>query len=162
MMTCKTCLHNGTDCAGCAGSGLRRCRSWEKKPDDGGIMVAVAAAIRRLYPGAPLFGGRDALERWHKENKAYIQSEKAVCLTLATVLPRWISVKERLPEEKVSRLTGDFLAYPVIFQTEDGAREVRFYQFGDGHFRHGAKVIDGYIVAWMERPELPKEKDNVD
>lgn len=64
----------------------------------------------------------------------------------------WISCNERLPEEKKSPMTMDYLEYECTFRLGD-FREVRFYKFGGGHWWHGAGIVDDYVIAWRERPE---------
>lgn len=76
---------------------------------------------------------------------------------------RWISVTERLPEEKISPMTMDYTEYPCVFDGRDGQREVRYYKFGKGHFWHGPGCIDEYVTHWAEPmplPEPPKGEDD--
>ena len=78
---------------------------------------------------------------------------------------KWVSVKERLPEEKISPMTIDYTEYPCVFDGRAGQREVRYYKFGKGHFWHGSGCIDEYVTHWAEPmplPELPKEEENAD
>lgn len=77
---------------------------------------------------------------------------------------KWVSVKERLPEEKISPMTMDFTEYPCVFDGRAGQREVRYYKFGKGHFWHGSGCIDEYVTHWAEPmplPEPPKGENDV-
>ena len=72
----------------------------------------------------------------------------------------WISVKDRLPEGKISPITGDF-EY-VLCATTFG--DVRAFKYGapkgwhgEAHFWHGAGMMDKYVTHWMSMPEMPKE-----
>ena len=76
-------------------------------------------------------------------------------------MTEWISVKDRLPEEKINEITMDY--YHVICCCDFGGLprrvDVRPYQFGRGHFWHGAGIMDDVVTHWMplpEPPELPK------
>lgn len=71
----------------------------------------------------------------------------------------WVSVKDRLPDEKQSEITHDF-EY-VLCATTFG--DVRAYKFGtpigwnEPHFWHGAGKMDKYVTHWMPMPEMPKK-----
>jgi len=71
----------------------------------------------------------------------------------------WISVKDRLPDEKQSEITHDF-EY-VLCATTFG--DVRAYKFGtpigwsEPHFWHGAGMMDDYVTHWMPFPDMPVE-----
>lgn len=75
-------------------------------------------------------------------------------------LPKWIPVKERLPEEKINPNTHDF-EY-VLCATIWG--DVRPFKYGkpignkDAHFWNGAGYVDAYITHWMPLPTPPKEE----
>ena len=72
---------------------------------------------------------------------------------------RWISVTERLPEEKINPYTHDF--EPIICSTNFG--DVRVYKYGtptgwdEPHFWNGAGIVDWYVTHWMPLPEPPKD-----
>ncbi len=76
----------------------------------------------------------------------------------------WISVKDRLPEERINPLTQDF--QNVICFCEFGGMpkhtDIRVYGFGkrawenEPHFWHGPQIIDGVITHWMPLPDTPK------
>ena len=69
----------------------------------------------------------------------------------------WISVKERLPEEKINPITQDYYEYICTFQCGD-IKDVRHYKFGQGHWWHGCGgIMDEYVTAWMPLIE-PFEK----
>ena len=69
----------------------------------------------------------------------------------------WVSVKDRLPDEKQSEITHDF-EY-VICATTFG--DVRVYKFGtpigwkEPHFWNGCGEMDKYVTHWMPMPEMP-------
>ena len=71
----------------------------------------------------------------------------------------WVSVKDRLPDEKQSEITHDF-EY-VLCATTFG--DVRAYKFGtptgwkEPHFWNGCGKMDEYVTHWMSMPEMPKE-----
>ena len=77
---------------------------------------------------------------------------------------RWISVKDRLPEEKENPLRLDF--QEVICFCDFGGvpkrTDVRTYGFGkrhwenEPHFWHGPTMMDGVVTHWMPMPEPPK------
>ena len=71
----------------------------------------------------------------------------------------WISVKDRLPEEKENPYTQDYQEVLCVLKTRFGT-DVRVYKFGKGHFWNGPKEIDRFISHWMPFPELPKEDNN--
>jgi len=72
--------------------------------------------------------------------------------------PRWISVKERLPEEKMNPYTQDYQEVICLLSTRFG-NDVRVYKFGRGHFWNGPCEIDKYITYWMPLPAPPKEEE---
>ena len=71
----------------------------------------------------------------------------------------WISVDERLPEEKVNPITQDFYEYQVTVNFGFG-EDVRTYKYGNGHWWHGPGIADKYVIAWRERPDpyYPKRR----
>jgi hypothetical protein len=72
---------------------------------------------------------------------------------------QWISVKDRLPEEKENWITLDY--QQVICCCDFGGDpiriDVRTYGFGKGHFWHGPQIMDGVVTHWQYLPEPPKE-----
>lgn len=64
----------------------------------------------------------------------------------------WILCSERLPEGKVNPISNDYYEYPVTVDF-NGTLDVRYYKFGDGHWWHGGKCMDDYVIAWMPKPE---------
>lgn len=68
----------------------------------------------------------------------------------------WISVKERMPEEKENPYTQDYQEVLCVLKTRFGT-DVRVYKFGKGHFWNGPQEIDRMISHWMPFPELPKD-----
>ena len=68
----------------------------------------------------------------------------------------WISVKDRLPEEKLNPYTGGYQEVICFIDTRVGC-DVRTYEFGRGHFWSGLQEVDKYITHWMPLPEPPKE-----
>ena len=72
----------------------------------------------------------------------------------------WISVEERLPEEKINPITSDYYEYQVTAKF-GSAIDVRHYKFGKGHWWNGPGIVDEYVIAWKEpsdpyRPERSK------
>lgn len=71
----------------------------------------------------------------------------------------WISVNERLPEEKINKNTMDF-EY-VLCATKFG--DVRAFKYGCPlnwpHFWNGPQIMDEYVTHWMPLPEPPKEQE---
>ena len=78
---------------------------------------------------------------------------------------KWISVKDRLPEEKINPVTMDFQNVICFcdFGGDPRITDVRVYGYGtpighkETHFWHGAKNMDGVVTHWMPLPEPPKE-----
>ena len=73
----------------------------------------------------------------------------------------WISVEERLPEEKVNPVSQDFYEYQVTAKFGN-VKDVRHYKYGNGHWWHGPGIVDKYVIAWRENPEpyCPERSDN--
>lgn len=77
----------------------------------------------------------------------------------------WISVKDRLPEEKINPVTMDFQKVICCcdFGGEPKRIDVRTYGYGtpmgykEAHFWHGPQSMDGVVTHWMLLPEPPKE-----
>lgn len=94
--------------------------------------------------------------------------QKFMSIPAADVEPKrkWIPVTERLPEERISPLTGHYQRFPCVFKDANGERELRYYKFWRGHFRNGLGLImDEYVTHWaepMSLPELPKEEENAE
>ncbi len=72
----------------------------------------------------------------------------------------WISVEERLPEQRINQHTLDF-EY-VLCSTTFG--DVRPYKYGrrigrgGAHFWNGAGYVDAYVAHWMPLPKPPEEE----
>ena len=110
---------------------------------------------RRLFPRAA-----DAIEELIPFKE---QVEKGMGLLdkadelLKAIKPRWISVKERLPEEY-----KDVLCYYEYFRYGDYNcmfRTIDRGYYGDG--RWGGEAGQGHknkVLAWMPLPDPPKEK----
>lgn len=86
----------------------------------------------------------------------------------APTVGEWVSVKDRLPEEKENPLTKDF-AEVVCFCDFGGIpkrTDVRTFKFGkrtwseEGHFWDEGQLMDGVVTHWMPLPEPPKEDNN--
>ena len=68
----------------------------------------------------------------------------------------WIPCSERLPEEKDNPFTGDYMKYPVMVNI-DGYVDLRYYFYGDGHWRYGYEIKDKYVTHWLDiEPYQPK------
>lgn len=107
---------------------------------------------------------RKTLQELHEENKDKpdVENVTRFLLNLMEVLDGkpnseiWVSVKERLPVEKINKNTRDF--ENVICATVFG--DVRFYGYGsvklnEPHFWHCGTVMDEYVTHWMPLPEMP-------
>lgn len=109
---------------------------------------------------------RKTLKELHEENKdnSDIEGVTRFLLNLMNVLDgrqKWVSVKERLPVEKINKNTRDF--ENVICATVFG--DVRFYGYGsvklsEPHFWHCGTVMDEYVTHWMPLPEMPYKNEN--
>ena len=64
----------------------------------------------------------------------------------------WISVNERLPEEKINPVSQDLCEYQVTAKFGN-LKDVRHYKYGHGHWWHGPGIVDKYVIAWRENPE---------
>lgn len=88
----------------------------------------------------------------------YIKKAWELCLDQVTEIIRknmndgWISVDERLPEEKINPISRDFYEYQVTAKFGN-AKDVRYYRYGNGHWWNGPGVVDKYVIAWRENPE---------
>lgn len=93
------------------------------------------------------------------ENLDYIAQNYAETVHELKEENRWVSVTERLPEERLNPNTKDF-EY-VLCATIWG--DVRPFKFGsmigfeEPHFWHGSGSMDEYVTHWMPLPEPPKE-----
>ena len=64
----------------------------------------------------------------------------------------WITVEERMPEEKANPVSQDFYEYQVTAKFGN-VKDVRHYKYGNGHWWHGPGIVDQYVLAWRENPE---------
>lgn len=110
-----------------------------------------------------LIGTLKLLEESYRRIGAIERAEAyADCLweiELATTVGGWISVEDRLPEEKENPYTKDYQEILCVLSTRCGT-DVRVYKFGKGHFWNGLQEIDRMISHWMPFPELPKEESD--
>lgn len=65
---------------------------------------------------------------------------------------RWIPCSERMPKEKINPITQDFYEYQCTYHAY-GIYDVRSYKYGNGHWWHGAGIMDDSVIAWRENPE---------
>ena len=68
----------------------------------------------------------------------------------------WISVKEKLPEAKINKLTSDFEYVICVCHWDYGETDVRAMQYGKNHFIQNGVYFDEYVSHWMPLPEPPK------
>ena len=71
----------------------------------------------------------------------------------------WVSVEERLPEEKINQNTLDF-EYVLCATTFGDVRALKFgtpIGWKKPHFWNGCGVMDRYVTHWMPLPEPPKD-----
>lgn len=91
------------------------------------------------------------------EKRAYIKE----WLPVLPTVDGWISVKDRLPDEKINKYTHDFqeviCTYCFYIKPGLAVNDVRVYKFGNGHFWHGLQIMDNVVTHWMPLPEPPKE-----
>ena len=109
---------------------------------------------------------RISIQEMHDNNqdKPDVVTAMRFLLNLMDVLEgrgKWVSVKDRLPVEKINKNTHDF--ENVICATVFG--DVRFYGYGsvklnEPHFWHGGAVMDEYVTHWMPLPEMPYKNEN--
>lgn len=67
----------------------------------------------------------------------------------------WISVKEKLPEERTNRITMDYQKV-LCFCDYGQWQDIRTYGYGKGHFWNGGGIVDEYVTHWMPFPEPPE------
>jgi hypothetical protein len=93
-------------------------------------------------------GYTDAEKKLEEEYKLFGNSEQ--------VNNGWIPCSERLPEEKENPITHDYMQYPVMVNI-GGTLDLRYYYFGNGHWRLGLQIMDKYVTHWMDiAPYQPK------
>jgi hypothetical protein len=93
-------------------------------------------------------GYTDAEKKLAEEYKLFGNSEQ--------VNNGWITCSERLPEEKENPITHDYMQYPVMVNI-GGTLDLRYYYFGNGHWRLGLQIMDKYVTHWMDiAPYQPK------
>lgn len=97
---------------------------------------------------------RDQCERKYKDCDS--TCEIAAYVVNAPTIGGWISVKDKLPEEKENPYTQDYQEILCVLKTRFGT-DVRVYKFGKGHFWNGPQEIDRMISHWMPLPEPPEE-----
>lgn len=68
----------------------------------------------------------------------------------------WIACSERLPEEKENPITQDYVQYPVMVNI-NGTVDMRYYFYGEGHWRFGFEIKDKYVTHWMDIKPLKQE-----
>ena len=68
----------------------------------------------------------------------------------------WIPCSKQLPSEKENPITNDYMQYPVMVNI-NGTVDLRYYYYGDGHWRYGFEIKDKYVTHWMDiKPYQPK------
>ena len=65
---------------------------------------------------------------------------------------KWIPVSKRLPKEEINPITHDFYEYQCTYHAH-GVYDVRSYKYGNGHWWHGAGIMDDRVIAWRENLE---------
>lgn len=101
----------------------------------------------------------EELSRTHDADAKEIEWLKK-CLQDLPKPPRWISVEERLPEQRINQNTLDF-EYALCATTFGDVRPYKYGRRigqGDAHFWNGAGYVDAYVTHWMPLPEPPKEE----
>lgn len=85
---------------------------------------------------------------------AYIQQLEDHIRDLTKMVPRWISAKERLPENSLRALVRVIHSY----NHTDGYADIAMSYFADGHWTDiPPKYYD--VTHWMPLPELPEVKN---
>ena len=127
--------------------------------DNSGDYISREAAVELLSQPITMSMCLSVEECHHKIAQQCIDRYLVENIPAADVRPSWISVEERLPEEKTNPNTRDF-EY-VLCTTIWG--DVRPFKYGtpigqkDAHFWNGAGYVDAYVTHWMPLPEPPKE-----
>lgn len=95
----------------------------------------------------------DSCSRMARDALSYIRQLENQIADLGKKVPRWISVKERLPKDGQKVIAAFRDGGDVIV---DQAR----YSNGEFDFANWAYVWDENITHWMPMPEPPKEEHN--
>ena len=106
------------------------------------------AAYKKPPMGREVEGTVDLLEKCRSVIRKYMDGKDSN----VPANDGWISVDERLPEEKINPASQDFYEYQVTAKFGETI-DVRNYKFGNGHWWHGPAAVDEYVIAWMLRPE---------
>jgi len=99
------------------------------------------------------------LQRKHMQldDKCQAAEDVAIDCIMQAIENCWISVKDRMPEEKTNPLTLDYCEVLCAVDFALG-QDIRTYKFGGGHFWNGPEEMDRYVTHWMPLPEPPKEE----
>lgn len=98
-------------------------------------------------------GEHDCMDRLARDALTYIQQLESQIADNGKKVPRWISVKERLPKDGQKVIAAFRDGEGVIV---DQAR----YSNGEFDFANWAYVWHENITHWMPMPEPPKEEHN--
>ena len=127
----------------------------------------------RLIDADALLRDMETLWDWPTVNG--IQTDTALRQVMtdirnAPTVGGWVSVKDRLPEERINPLTQDFAEVICFcdFGGEPRRTDVRTIGFGKTlwddapHFWRGGVKMDSRVTHWMPLPEPPEVTEDAD
>ena len=122
--------------------------------------MTIEEAKRILHPDTSAEAIAEINEQNGFDREKGIEKVKEACVVACDAMDKfkWIPCSERLPEEKVSSITMDYCAYPVICNFGDGMVEIRYCYFGRGHWLYGSSEWDSVVTHWLDIYAVPLPK----